>query len=1648
VGGAGAFGGGNGLPGTFNTGNQAAGGGGGAGSGGNGGVGTAGTTSTGGAGGIIGSGGSAGGNGGGAIYTGAGSVGSVPGGGGGGSGNGALAGGAGGAGEIKLAYYPTATALQVQVPSSVTSGASFSVTVNAVDSQGNIITGATPTVTLANGTATGSYPAAHALASGTFTFTGVSLTAGGTITATATGLTGTSSSITVNTAPSAYTVTGGASLTAGGSETITVTALDPSGATLNYNGNLAVTFSGMHSSPSPATAPTIGGVAFSGGTATKTLTFSSGTASASLQVYDKESTTLSCSDGTASSTSGTGAASLSLTVSPTSLNKLAMATEPSGSVAAGAVLSTQPAVNLEDQYGNIETGNSSSTVTATVGTGTGPLTGTTTATAASGVATFSGLAAPTLAQPSGIKLTFTDSPDSLTSLADNTSITVTPAAASKLALSQGAGSVQTDGQTFTPSPVIDVEDQYGNVVTGDSSTVNATVLSHSGTGTLGGTVNQAASSGVATFSALNYALGSSTTAETVQVQYTDSENGGLTAVNNSSVTVNPNLTISFSAEPASTTAGATLASVVVNVVTTSGSVAVPDGTSVALSLVSGGTLNGTTTQTTVGGNATFSNLSINKDGTYTLKASVGLQSANEPNPFVISSGTYNQLQVLLPGETATPGVGTGKTGTASNAHLSTAYSITVNAVDTYYNVVSGAPANSVALTTSDSDSGTPAAAPLASGTVTFSFPPASLAPSGITVTANDATASTTGTSSTFDVFSQNPYYRSTVTANWSVAADWQVSTDDGTTWATSSVVPESTGNPADQVQITGSALTVTANTALTISNVTVTAGNTLSVTAALALGGTAPALDVHGVLTVATGGSIADNAASSGTGAGTISDLTTQSGTITTTTASKTVTGSGTSFTSALIGSPIYSSTGAPLGVVTAVAGGTSLTLSGNAGANVTAGAWQHFDGASALVGTGTSFSGTEPAGTIIITAGGLAVGAVSSVGSGTAVTLAGASQLPVSGSGWGYVIPTSGAGTITSTAGSTAVTGTGTSFTSALVGSTLYTTAGVQVGVVASVTDGTDLTLALPAFSGVSGAAWSYFLPHITVESNGSFSLTTVGGAVPLAAWIAGSTCTYAPASGGSAFPTGLSQTFGNFAWNWSTQSGSANLAGALAQAPAGIQGNFDITAGSTFDLTISGDDSTYTFVIGGTLKIHGASGKLAVAGGAPQGTYTFQIGGGIVFDGTGGAANISTIDWGNNTSGHSQDIVEFTGSSGIWNTNASVSPVGENVINNPQGVVSYTVENGATLTLQSPLEVTNVSGVYIGTLTVASGGTLNCGTSTNIWGPGAFTVASGGTLEIGSLAGITSSGATGNITCTGTRTFSTGGNYIYNGTSSQVLGNGLPATVNNLTLASGMTDSVTVVPPASPGGTASSDATVYNVAGTLTANSAVIGYTVGGSGKLIRGTYPIFDYGTLSGSFGTPTKVAGTQQNAPTVTTGSGVVALTVANNAPTATAVTSNEITGASIKIPVSSLIAAGTDFDGDTLTISAVDVTTADAQTITTNAATVFVPATANGDTFNYVLSDGQGGTVNNTVTIDVVAGTGQQGSLTAVGGTVTGTFYGVPGQQYYVQQTLSLSPASWTDLNGGSAYTADSNGLISFTDTPGQSSAFYRLSTNP
>ncbi|MBS1497204.1 MAG: hypothetical protein JSU03_04010 [Bacteroidetes bacterium] len=89
-------------------------------------------------------------------------------------------------------------------------------------------------------------------------------------------------------------------------------------------------------------------------------------------------------------------------------------------------------------------------------------------------------------------------------------------------------------------------------------------------------------------------------------------------------------------------------------------------------------------------------------------------------------------------------------------------------------------------------------------------------------------------------------------------------------------------------------------------------------------------------------------------------------------------------------------------------------------------------------------------------------------------------------------------------------------------------------------------------------------------------------------------------------------------------------------------------------------------------------------------------------------------------------------------------------------------------------------------GAFNILNNGELYCGTNI-ISGSGSFNLNQGGTIAIGSNAGISASGATGNITNSGTRIFNNDANYIYNGTVNQASGSGL-----NNTFGTGSTNGV----------------------------------------------------------------------------------------------------------------------------------------------------------------------------------------------------------------------------------------------------------------
>lgn len=198
----------------------------------------------------------------------------------------------------------------------------------------------------------------------------------------------------------------------------------------------------------------------------------------------------------AASSSVTGATSGSFNITPAAADHLAFGVQPSNTVA-GQNITPAVTVRIEDQFGNLVTSDISN-VTIGIGTnpGGGTLSGTLTVAAIGGIATFSDLSINKTG--TGYTLAATGSYTGATSGSFN----ITPAAADHLAFGvQPSNTVA--GQSISPAVTVRVEDQFGNLVTGDTSNVTLGIGTNPGGGILSGTLTIAAVGGLATFSDLS-----------------------------------------------------------------------------------------------------------------------------------------------------------------------------------------------------------------------------------------------------------------------------------------------------------------------------------------------------------------------------------------------------------------------------------------------------------------------------------------------------------------------------------------------------------------------------------------------------------------------------------------------------------------------------------------------------------------------------------------------------------------------------------------------------------------------------------------------------------------------------------------------------------------------------------------------------------------------------------------------------------------------------------------------------------------------------------------------------------------------------------------------------------------------------------------
>jgi hypothetical protein len=559
-----------------------------------------------------------------------------------------------------LASYgmPDQLVVTTQPPGSISAGSPFGLTVAVESPGGQVITGATGTVTLSLANDPGGAALDGTLTvtlnQGVATFSGLSIDQAGTgysLLVSGTSLdSATSGPFNVVPAAASQLVIStqpAASLTAGGAFGLAVSVEDPFGnLETDYSGSVTLA---LGANPAGGglggdlTIPASGGVAvFSG------LTLDQAGNGYTIQA-------------TASGLST--AATPSFNVTPATPAQLVVTTQPASTITAGAGFGL--AVSIEDAYGNIETTDGG---TVSVAVSDGPagarLGGTVSLSAVNGVATFSRLAL----NRAGSGYTLQASSAGLTS-ATTTAFTVNPAAPEQLIITAQPPASVTAGAGF--GLTVSVEDVYGNLETSYGGHVVVNLTGGPGGASLIGTLTLPASGGVADFSALTLDLAG--TGYTIHAVGT-----GLAGATTSSFGVIPAAPaqIEITAGPPSSVMAGDEFGLSASLEDAYGNLETTDNSSVSIALTggpSGASLGGTTAVSATGGVASFSGLTLDQSGSgYAIQVtSDGLTTATT-TAFTVNPAAPAQLIV-----TAQP---------PASLTASDDFGLTVSAEDSYGNL--------------------------------------------------------------------------------------------------------------------------------------------------------------------------------------------------------------------------------------------------------------------------------------------------------------------------------------------------------------------------------------------------------------------------------------------------------------------------------------------------------------------------------------------------------------------------------------------------------------------------------------------------------------------------------------------------------------------------------------------------------------------------------------------------------------------------------------------------------------------------------------------------------------------------------------------------------------------------------------------------
>ena len=309
---------------------------------------------------------------------------------------------------------------------------------------------------------------------------------------------------------------------------------------------------------------------------------------------------------------------------------------------AGSPFGVQPVVAIEDSSNVVVTSDwSSVALTITAGTGTSGATLSTTCRGSefAGVVSFANCAI----NLTGTNYTLTATDGAFTAV--SSVFNVTPGDPSQLVFTVSPSSAPL-GTAFSIQPVVTVEDNYGNPVTTDNSTVTLSITS--GTGASGAVLSGCVGnefSGSVTFSGCSINL--------IGSNYTLTASDGAlptTASNTFNITSGPASKVIFTQNPSSSTAAGVPFSTQpqVTVEDSSGNAVVTDSSTVTLSIKSGTGTSGAVLSgcsgSEVSGVVTFTGCAINLAGAnYQLIASDGALSPDTSSAFNITQPPATQL---------------------------------------------------------------------------------------------------------------------------------------------------------------------------------------------------------------------------------------------------------------------------------------------------------------------------------------------------------------------------------------------------------------------------------------------------------------------------------------------------------------------------------------------------------------------------------------------------------------------------------------------------------------------------------------------------------------------------------------------------------------------------------------------------------------------------------------------------------------------------------------------------------------------------------------------------------------------------------------------------------------------------------------------